>query len=66
MQNKNFGRDMFNVLVGIIWQMSLIVWPMYLLIKKWDGFIISILVVIITTILLKKFWYDNLKKEENY
>ena len=65
-QNKNFGRDMFNVLVGIIWQMSLIVWPMYLLIKKWDGFIISILVVIITTILLKKFWYDNLKKEENY
>ncbi len=66
MQNKNFGRDMFNVLVGIIWQMSLIVWPMYLLIKKWDGFIISILVVIITTVLLKKFWYDNLKKEENY
>ena len=66
MQNKNFGRDMFNVLVGIIWQMSLIVWPMYLLIKKWDGFIISILVVIITTILLKNFWYDNLKKEENY
>ena len=66
MQNKNFGRDMFNVLVGIIWQMSLIVWPMYLLIKKWDGFMISILVVIITTILLKKFWYDNLKKEENY
>ena len=66
MQNKNFGRDMFNVLVGIIWQMSLIVWPIYLLIKKWDGFIISILVVIITTILLKKFWYDNLKKEENY
>ena len=65
-QNKNFGRDMFNVLVGIIWQMSLIVWPMYLLIKKWDGFMISILVVIITTILLKKFWYDNLKKEENY
>ncbi len=65
-QNKNFGRDMFNVFVGIIWQMSLVVWPMYLLIKKWDGFIISILVVIITTILLKKFWYDNLKKEENY
>ncbi|MDB3901198.1 Na+:solute symporter [Flavobacteriaceae bacterium] len=65
-KNKNFGRDMFNVLIGIIWQMSLIVWPMYLLIKKWDGLIISILVVIITTILLKKFWYDNLKKEENY
>lgn len=65
-KNKNFGRDMFNVFVGIIWQMSLVVWPMYLLIKKWDGFMISIAVVIITTFLLKKFWYDNLKKEENY
>ena len=65
-KNKNFGRDMFNVFVGIIWQMSLVVWPMYLLIKKWDGFMISISVVIITTLLLKKFWYDNLKKEENY
>ena len=65
-KNKNFGRDMFNVFVGIIWQMSLVVWPMYLLIKKWDGFMISIAVVIITTLLLKKFWYDNLKKEENY
>ena len=63
-KNKNFGRDMFNVFVGIIWQMSLVVWPMYLLIKKWDGFMISIAVVIITTLLLKKFWYDNLKKEE--
>ena len=65
-KNKNFGRDMFNVFVGIIWQMSLVVWPMYLLIKKWDGFMISIAIVIITTLLLKKFWYDNLKKEENY
>ncbi|MFL2612808.1 MAG: sodium:solute symporter family protein [Flavobacteriaceae bacterium] len=64
-KNKNFGRDMFNVFVGIIWQMSLVVWPMYLLIKKWDGFMISIAVVIITTLILKKFWYDNLKKEEN-
>ena len=65
-KNKNFGRDMFNVFVGIIWQMSLVVWPMYLLIKKWDGFMISIAVVVITTLLLKKFWYDNLKKEESY
>lgn len=64
-KNKNLGRDMFNVFVGIIWQMSLVVWPMYLLIKKWDGFMISIAVVIITTLILKKFWYDNLKKEEN-
>jgi SSS family solute:Na+ symporter len=65
-KNKNFGRDMFNVFVGIIWQMSLVVWPMYLLIKKWDGFMISIAIVLITTLLLKKYWYDNLKKEENY
>ena len=64
--NYNFSRDMFNVVIGIIWQMALVVWPMYLLIKKWDGLIVSLFIVIITSVILKKNWYDNLKREENY
>jgi len=61
--NRMFGRDMFNVMTGIIWQMALVVWPIFLMIKKWDALALSLTVLAITSILLKYFWYDPLKKE---
>ena len=61
--NRTFGRDMFNVMTRIIWQMALVVWPIFLMIKKWDALALSLTVVAITSILLKYFWYDPLKKE---
>ena len=61
--NQSFSRDSFNVLIGIIWQMTLVVWPIYLLIKKWDGLLISLVVFFVCTLLLKKYWYKPLKKE---
>ena len=61
--NQSFSRDFFNVIVGIIWQMTLVVWPIYLLIRKWEGLMISLVVFFICTLLLKKYWYDPLKKE---
>jgi len=61
--NQSFSRDFFNVIVGIIWQMTLVVWPVYLLIRKWEGLVISLVVFFICTLLLKKYWYDPLKKE---
>jgi len=61
--NQSFSRDSFNVLIGIIWQMTLVVWPIYLLIKKWDGLLISLVVFFVCTLLLKQFWYKPLKKE---
>ena len=59
--NKNFWWDAFNVLVGIAWQMSMVVLPMYLLIGKKDGLIISFVVFIATSIILKLTWYNRLK-----
>jgi len=61
--NQSFSRDSFNVLIGIIWQMTLVVWPIYLLIKKWDGLLISLVVFFVCTLLLKQYWYKPLKKE---
>jgi SSS family solute:Na+ symporter len=60
-----FGRDMFNVLIGIVWQMALVVWPIFLMIKMWYAFALSLGVVAITSLILKYFWYNPLKKEEN-
>ena len=61
--NQSFSRDSFNVIVGIIWQMTLVVWPIYFLIRKWEGLVISLIVFFICTLLLKKHWYNPLKKE---
>jgi uncharacterized membrane protein len=62
--NRMFGRDMFNVVIGIVWQMALVVWPIFLMIKMWDALALSLGVVAITSLILKYFWYDPLKKEE--
>ena len=61
--NGRFSMDMLNVVIGIVWQMALVVWPIFLMIKKWDALILSLAVVAITSLSLKYFWYDPLKKE---
>lgn len=63
--NGRFSMDMLNVVIGIVWQMALVVWPIFLMIKKWDALIISLAVVAITSLSLKYLWYDPLKKEVN-
>lgn len=61
--NRRFSMDMLNVFIGIVWQMALVVWPIFLMIKKWDALILSLAVVAITSLSLKYLWYDPLKKE---
>lgn len=59
--NKDLRRDAWNVLVGIVWQMTLVIMPMYLLVKDYPGLAISFMVFVLTSVLLKKFWYDKLE-----
>ena len=61
--NRNFTTDLINVIIGIAWQMSLVVMPIYLLIREMDDLAVSFLVFALTSWLLKKYWYDKL--EEN-
>lgn len=62
--NKNFKRDMFNIFIGIVWQSSLTIIPMYIVIKEGMPLFSSIMVLVITTLILKKNWYDKMNKEE--
>lgn len=62
--NKHFKRDMFNVAVGIIWQCSLTLIPMYIVVKEGFPLLSSILILTITTLILKKNWYDKMCREE--
>jgi Na+/proline symporter len=58
--NKDFGRDMVNVVVGIVWQMSLVVLPIYIIIHKTNAIWITLAVIAVTMTILKFNWYDKL------
>jgi Na+/proline symporter len=62
--NRDFPRDMFNILVGICWQTSLVLFPVYLVIRKFDGALAAAAVVAVTAIVLKFTWYDHLERRE--
>ncbi|CAN0423473.1 unnamed protein product, partial [Phaeothamnion confervicola] len=62
--NTNFKRDMFNVIVGIIWQVCLTVIPVYIIIREEMPLYTSIGILLVTTYILKKNWYDKLEQED--
>jgi hypothetical protein len=55
---------MFNIVVGIAWQTSLIAFPIYIVIRRYEIASYAIAVVLVTSIILKFTWYDHLKKME--
>ncbi|RKE49359.1 Na+/proline symporter [Sphingobacterium detergens] len=63
-KNDHFKRDMVNVVVGIVWQCCLTLVPMYIVIKQGQGLLATILILGITTLILKKNWYDKMNRDE--
>ena len=59
--NNTFSRDAFNIVVGMIWQISLVVLPIYLVIKEFMPMIAALAVMLLTSFILKKNWYDKLE-----
>ena len=62
-ENRNFRRDMFNVVVGTMWQTSLVLLPMYVVLLKWRAAALVVGIIVLTSGILKKSWYDALGKE---
>ncbi len=60
--NTNFKRDAFNVAIGIIWQMSMVVLPLYLVFRQWSTFTLFLITLLVTSYILKKNWYDKLEE----
>ena len=60
-KNNNFKRDMINSIVGIAWQMSMLVMPIYLVIREYISMSVAIGVFLITSLILKIYWYDRLE-----
>jgi SSS family solute:Na+ symporter len=58
--DANFKRDAFNVVVGIVWQTSLILIPVYLVIRSAAPFFEAVAVLVITSLILKKTWWNKI------
>ncbi len=60
--NTDFWRDMFNCLIGVIWQMTFVLIPIYLLIKEYYHLGTVMILMVVTSVILKRTWYDKLAK----
>ena len=63
-RNKDFGRDMFNIAVGIVWQVSLVALPLYIVIREFFRAGLALAIILATSAILKFTWYDHLNERE--
>lgn len=64
-KNLNFKRDWFNIIIGILWQTSLVALPMYMIFHEFTAGIITLAIALTFTWILKKTWYDKLGEYDN-
>ncbi len=62
--NPDFWRDIFNIVVGICWQTSLVTIPVCIVIRKFNAVLIALGIVAVTSLILKFTWYNNLDRRE--
>ncbi len=59
-ENRNFKKDMMNVMIGIVWQTSLVATPVFVVLRQWAPAAIAGTIIILTTLTLKKTWWNHL------
>lgn len=59
--NKNFKLDMFNVMLGIIAQLCLTILPMYIVLWMKLPLLITVIVLAVIILILKKTWWNKLE-----
>ncbi len=62
--NPHFRRDMFNVVIGTIGQTALVAAPLYLVLMKGWPLAVSLAIIGITAVILKKTWWNKLDEYE--
>jgi len=63
-RNRDFFRDMFNIAVGIVWQIALVALPLYIVTREFQRAALALAVVLGTSAILKFTWYDHLAERE--
>ncbi len=63
-KNNDFYLDMMNCVIGIIWQSSMILLPIYFIIRDYPKALVALAVFLVTTTVLKFTWLDRVRKIE--
>ncbi len=61
-KNNDFWLDMFNVLVGIVWQSTMILLPIYFVFRDYSKTGVVLVVFLITSLILKFTWLDRVRR----
>jgi Na+/proline symporter len=61
--NRNFPRDAFNVVVGVVWQTAFVALPIYIVIQHWQPAAWTLGTILVTSAVLKYTWYDRLESD---
>ncbi len=60
--NKNFRRDMFNVVIGTAWQTTLVALPIFIVIHETTSMLVTLGVLVATSVILKFNWWNKLNE----
>ncbi|KAF2339106.1 sodium:solute symporter family protein [Flavobacterium nitrogenifigens] len=63
-KNNDFYLDMMNCVIGIVWQSSMILLPIYFIIRDYPKAALALVVFLVTTTVLKFTWLDRVRKIE--
>jgi solute:Na+ symporter, SSS family len=63
--DSNFKMDVINVIIGIVWQTSMILLALYLIIQDYYAVATAVLTLAVTSYILKKTWWDKLSEEKD-
>ena len=64
-KNKDFWIDMLNCLIGIVWQSTMILMPIFLVVRDYPKMWASFLVFLLSSLILKFTWLDKIRKYKN-
>jgi Na+/proline symporter len=62
--NPDFIRDMTNVAVGMVWQLCLMLLPIFIVLRNWQWAGWIALTVVVASVFMKFNWYDKLEKAQ--
>lgn len=64
--NMDFSRDLFNICIGVVWQICLIATPVFLVLRLWPGFGTACALLLATSVVLKYSWWDRMGEDQSY
>ncbi|MBC9797842.1 sodium:solute symporter family protein [Sinomicrobium weinanense] len=61
-KNKDFGMDMLNCAIGIVWQSSMILLPVFFMVRDYPKALLWFAIFAVTSAILKFTWLDKVRK----